>query len=67
MLLIDHSAWVARCAPYGAAVAFDPENFDAGNVLQALKTRTFYTAPPQGVYWDEEENKLFKAVGHVLI
>ena len=67
MLLIDHPAWVARCAPYGAAVAFDPENFDAGSVLQALKTRTFYTAPPQGIYWEEEENKLFKAVGHVLI
>ena len=66
MLLIDHPAWVARCAPYGAAVAFDPENFDAGSVLQALRTRIFYTAPPRGIYWEEEENQLLKAVGHVL-
>lgn len=67
MLLIDHPAWVARCASYRAAVPFDPENFDSASVLQALKTQTFYTAPPDGIYWEEEENKLFKAVGHVLI
>jgi hypothetical protein len=47
-------------------MAFDPPNFDAGSVLHALKTQTFYTTPPHDVYWEEEENKLFKAVEHVL-
>ena len=67
MLLIDHPDWVARCAPYRAAVAFNPEDFNAGSILQALKTGPFYTVPPHNVYWEDEENKLFKAIVHVLI
>ncbi|HEY5746073.1 MAG TPA: hypothetical protein VIU12_08360 [Chryseolinea sp.] len=66
MLLVDHPDWVARCAPYRAAVTFNPENFDAGSTLQALKTGPFYTVPPHDVYWENEENKLFKAIEYVL-
>jgi hypothetical protein len=66
MLLIDHPDWVARCAPYHAAVTFNPENFDARVVLQALTTGSFYTASPRDVYWEDEENKLFDAIRAVL-
>ena len=66
MLLIDHPAWVARCVPYRAAVVFDPENFDGESTLRALKAGPFYTVPPHNVFWETEENKLFKAIRYVL-
>jgi len=66
MLLIDHPEWMSLCDRYRAAVTFDPGNFDAHAILGALKTGSFYTVPPYNVYWEEEENKLFKVVGDVL-
>jgi glycosyltransferase involved in cell wall biosynthesis len=66
MLLVDHPDWVARCAPYRAAVIFNPENVVAGSLLDALKTGPFYTVPPRNIYWEDEENALFKAIVYVL-
>jgi len=62
VLLIDHPPWNARCAPYPAAIPFDPEHFDATKVLHEIQTKSFFTTQPEDVYWDSEEIRLKTAL-----
>lgn len=60
MLLIDHEPWVKVCAPYSAAIPFQPETFNANVVLNDIQTKVFYQKPMSGIFWDEESPKLLR-------
>lgn len=62
ILLISHKPWVDFCNPCRAAVVFDSTNIDAVAICKEMLTKTFYTAEPTAVYWEEEEPKLIKVV-----
>lgn len=66
ILLVNHKPWVDFCLPYAAAVVFDPHHYDAGELYREMLEKTFYTAEPEGVYWDAEEPALLKAMAAVL-
>jgi hypothetical protein len=66
ILLTDHPLWLALCAPSQAALSFDPQRIDASGLLQAMKTRAFYTAPPQGIYWEDEEIRLTNVINGLI-
>lgn len=66
ILLIDHSPWVERCHPYGAAIPFDVNNLNPGEILRAIKQGSFYKQTPNDVFWEVEEEKLLQAVEHLL-
>jgi len=66
ILLIDHPVWNRRCAPYDAAVIFDTLAPDTAQILHQIRTQTFYTTTPEGIYWDSEEEKLLPVIESVL-
>jgi hypothetical protein len=53
ILLINHKPWTDFCAPYDAAVVFDPDHFDASSMLDEMMTKKFYGVVPKEVYWEE--------------
>jgi len=53
ILLVDHPVWVARCAPYSAAVCWTA-NTSATALLQAMTTTTYYREVPTDIYWSAE-------------
>jgi hypothetical protein len=56
--LIDHKPWVELCEPWNAAIVFRDRNFDATEFLKQMRTASFYSKIPDGVFWEEEETKL---------
>jgi glycosyltransferase involved in cell wall biosynthesis len=66
ILLIDFSPWVKMCQPYHAAIPFNMKNFNAREILRALKTSRFYTSLPLTVFWEIEEKKLLDAISICL-
>jgi glycosyltransferase involved in cell wall biosynthesis len=62
ILLTNHKPWVEFCEPSSAAVVFNPLHYNAGDIYREMMSQTFYTAPPEGVYWSSEEPKLLKAL-----
>ena len=66
ILLIDYSPWVEVCKPYSAAVTFQPDNLNPREILNSLRSHSFYTAPPTGVSWEEEAPRLKAAIDCTL-
>jgi hypothetical protein len=64
-LLINNTEWVNYCAPYSAAVTFDPENVVVHELVAEMTNRNFYTREPNDVFWDSEAPKLLQALTHV--
>lgn len=62
ILLIDHAEWKNKCAPFQAAVTFQPDQKNISGLWQQIQTFSFYTNPPEGVYWEDEEIKLLHVV-----
>jgi glycosyltransferase involved in cell wall biosynthesis len=58
ILLIDYAPWVTYAARFDAAVTFQPASFDAPRTLQQLRGKTFYSAPPEDVFWEHEGERL---------
>lgn len=66
MLLVNHRPWVDFCRPWSAAVVFDPDQYDAADLLRGMLTRTFYPSAPLQVYWQTEEPRLLEAISRAL-
>jgi glycosyltransferase involved in cell wall biosynthesis len=62
IVLIHKTAWASICEPFEAAVLFDPHAVNAPEILDRLQTGSFYTTIPTHVFWEFEEERLFKAV-----
>jgi glycosyltransferase involved in cell wall biosynthesis len=62
ILLIDYTPWADYAARFDAAVTFQPASFHAIDVLQALRQKTFYTTPPDDVYWEHEGKRLLRVI-----
>lgn len=58
ILLQNHPAWLAICAPCNAGIAIDFENPDVISILQSIQSRNFYSSPPDSVSWKSEETRL---------
>jgi hypothetical protein len=67
ILLIANPQWQKICAPYNAAVPFNPYTFSATDLLSALKTQHFYTTLPQEVFWASEEKKLLQTMEELVV
>jgi len=66
ILLINYRLWVDRCQPYPAAITFDPDRYEPGTILQQMLATQFYiTHPEVDVFWENEAEKLFKALKSV--
>ena len=67
ILLTDHHPhWLALCEPSQAALVFNPGQIDADGLLQAMKTRQFYTSAPKGIYWEDEESHLTNVINGLI-
>ncbi len=66
IILPDHPAWVSLCEPYDAAIVVDWKSLNADDVYRALTTRSFYTSPPENVFWESEEKKLITVIQALL-
>lgn len=62
IILANHKPWVEFCLPYHAAVVFDPNHYDSAVIYDALISGRFYTTTPEGVYWEDEAEKLLAAL-----
>ena len=56
--------WEETCQPFNACISIDYMNYDAGDILTQLKTKTFYdtTPPDPNIYWESEAKKLLQVV-----
>jgi hypothetical protein len=66
IILINHTPWVAYCRPYSAAIPFQQDKIDAAAILDAMSRQTFYSKPPDAVFWEAEEHKLLQTVAALL-
>ena len=66
ILLIDHPVWSKICAPYPAAVIFDPANPDFTSMLEALTSTRFYDTPADIAFWESEEKKLLQTIAEEI-
>jgi glycosyltransferase involved in cell wall biosynthesis len=66
ILLVDHPPWVAYAAQFDAAVTFRSASFDAAQALQQLREKTFYTTPPEDVFWEHEGQKLLTVINTLV-
>src|SRR5690606_20204033 len=63
IVLINHPPWMELCAPYPAAVIFDPRFIKPDILLPQLKETDFYaTSPGEEVFWELEGKKLVALV-----
>lgn len=63
ILLINHPPWMEFCAPYAAALVFDPRHIRAGEMLNQMRSADFYTRTPgEEVFWESEGDKLVALV-----
>ena len=58
IIMVANSKWLLLAERYTAAVAVDFENFAASAVIAQMRSINFYTADPEEVYWESEEEKL---------
>lgn len=66
LLLIDYAPWSKYAARFEAAVTFQPASFDAAPILQALREKTFYTTPPEDVFWEHDGERLLIVVNALV-
>lgn len=66
IILIDELNLHTYCLQYGACIAANPAGYDAGEILERMKSDNFYTSNPKDVYWDAEEIKLEAIVQKLL-
>lgn len=62
ILIIAHPEWSKKCEPFNAAISFSMASISPENILSAMKTREFYTIPPEHVFWSSEESKLLQTI-----
>jgi glycosyltransferase involved in cell wall biosynthesis len=62
ILLIDRPEWIQLCAPMNAAVVFKYPLIELSTVISSMRSIPFYSSTPSGVYWENEEPSLLKAV-----
>jgi hypothetical protein len=62
ILLLAHPEWSRQCEPFNAAISFNLASLAPDKILQAMKTREFYTKQPQNVFWSSEEVKLMQTI-----
>lgn len=65
IILIDHPDWKQYCAPFNAAITFQPNPPHIHELWHQLQHYTFYTSRPQGIYWEEEEPKLLERINQL--
>jgi glycosyltransferase involved in cell wall biosynthesis len=66
ILLIHYAPWVEYAAQFEAAVTFQPASFAPLQILQALRGKTFYTTPPEDVFWEHEGQRLLQVVNALV-
>jgi hypothetical protein len=66
ILLTDHPHWLALCAPSQAALPFDLASLHPSSLLENMKTRLFYTAAPENIYWKDEEAHLTNVINSLI-
>jgi glycosyltransferase involved in cell wall biosynthesis len=63
ILLVDHTmSWIDRTKPYQAAIPFNLPNLEADDLLNLMRSHSFYISIPTDVFWDSEAEKLKKVV-----
>ena len=63
ILLINHPPWMEVCAPYPAALVFDPRHIKADEMLDRMRHTDFYTrVPGEEVFWEQEGARLVQFV-----
>jgi len=63
ILLINHPPWMEFCAPYSAALVFDPSHIDPAEMLHRMRNTEFYTRNPgEEVLWESEAGRLVATV-----
>ena len=66
IILHAYAPWVELCKPFEASINI---NFQAplpADLLEKLKSTSFYKTTPQDVFWESEENKLLDAIKNFL-
>jgi glycosyltransferase involved in cell wall biosynthesis len=59
ILLINHPPWMEVCAPYPAALVFDPRHVRADEMLDRMSHTDFYVrVPGEEVFWEQEGARL---------
>jgi len=66
IIVPDDSPWARYCEPFNAAIPIDFENPDEAGILQALRTKAFYTVVSDDVYWDAESPKLMQLLQTIV-
>ncbi len=67
ILLINHNSWIDLCRPFDAAVSFTPKSLDANDLLHEIQSKTFYSAPASGIFWEDEVPKLLAAIHSLIV
>src|SRR5690606_12656579 len=63
ILLINPPPWMEFCAPYSAALVFDPSHTDPAEMLHRMRNTEFYTRNPgEEVLWESEAGRLVATV-----
>ncbi len=65
VLLVSHKPWVDFCHRSRAAVVFNPDHYNAADILREMLTGSFYTSDPVEVYWESEEPRLLECFEQV--
>ncbi len=58
ILMVDHKTWIDLAKPYQAAILFNVLNLKPEELLNNMKTQSFYNSIPTDVFWDTEAEKL---------
>jgi hypothetical protein len=66
VLLINNPYWVSICAPFQAALVFDPDHIHPDAILRGLELSNFYSRRAENVFWESEEPKLIDQVRRLL-
>jgi glycosyltransferase involved in cell wall biosynthesis len=67
ILLINHPPWMEFCAPYSAALVFDPRHIHAEEMLHRMRNTDFYTRiPGEEVFWESEGVRLVEVVEELM-
>ena len=66
IILIQHPRWEELCETYNAAVVFDPKHMHTKDIVEALRTQSFYKSEPSEVFWESEQPKLIRILQFML-
>ena len=68
ILLINHPPWMEVCAPYPAALVFDPQHIKGDEMLDRMRHTDFYTrVPGEEVFWEHEGARLVELVDELAL